>query len=278
MENIMAMNSEDLRKVQLLQLKILKEAHRVCEKHHIKYFLSDGTLIGAVRHRGFIPWDDDIDIGMLRDEYEKFCSICKTELSDEYFLQTMETDPGFVGLYAKLLLGNTVWIEQVDKNCDKQFGVNIDIFPYDVISKNKIKQFFQNKLFVLLKLILRERKKYMVEVPVGIHKQIIYTISRKILNILNDNQLKYLLYKTIVKHCRNNTRKECLVTKFGGNYYRNKNRKSSFEKLISVQFEDAFFPIPAEYDSILINLYGDYMTLPPESKRVNAHDIYSYKF
>ena len=80
----MTISNKDLRKAQLLMLKILKEVHKICEENNIKYFLSDGTLIGAIRHQGFIPWDDDLDIGMLREDYEKFCKIAPQILSENF--------------------------------------------------------------------------------------------------------------------------------------------------------------------------------------------------
>ena len=107
------MERELLRKVQLTQLEIAKEIRRVCEENDIPYFLTCGTLLGAVRHQGFIPWDDDMDVGMLRENYEKFCRIAPEKLKPEYCWQTWYTDP------------NYEWIIKVDPDlviCDGSAG------------------------------------------------------------------------------------------------------------------------------------------------------------
>jgi lipopolysaccharide cholinephosphotransferase len=270
----MQLTPEDLRKVQLLQLRILKEVHRICEKHQIKYFLSDGTLIGAVRHKGFIPWDDDLDIGMLREEYEKFCAVCKDELPEEYFLQTMETDPGYALPFAKVMLTNTTWIEENAKNADKHSGIYIDIFPYDAITKKRIKQILQFIMFDLVKRIINRRKKYFSTKKTW--KTKCFDFFLLFLSAISDKRLKKMLYNIIIKYNCLNKKAGCIVTKFGGNYYKNQNQRTAFETLVLAQFEDSLFYIPTAYHSILTNLYGDYMTPPPVSKR-ETHNICYYK-
>ena len=105
------MEKSVLRRLQQTEFEILKEFDRICKKHNIQYFLDSGTALGAARHKGFIPWDDDIDVGMLRSDYEHFLEICPKELEQKYFLQTIETDPGCPCLFAKIRKNGTIYQE-----------------------------------------------------------------------------------------------------------------------------------------------------------------------
>ena len=118
-----------LRKAQLIMLDELIEVDRICKKYNISYWLDSGTLLGAVRHKGFIPWDDDIDICMLQEDYEKFFSIAKKELNDKYFLQVKETDEMTTSPYMKVRHRDSILIEENFTEKEKfHQGIFLDIF------------------------------------------------------------------------------------------------------------------------------------------------------
>lgn len=116
--------AEELKELQKVLLDILKEVKRVCDENNIDYFIIAGTALGAVRHKGFIPWDDDIDIGMTRDNYEKFIKIANTKLSEEFFLQTMETEEETPFYFAKVRKNKTKFIcpRKITQYLNNQYG------------------------------------------------------------------------------------------------------------------------------------------------------------
>lgn len=129
-----------MNKLQENLLEIVLEIDRICRKHDINYFLDSGTALGAVRHGGFIPWDDDADIGMPREDYEKFITVAKEELNDKYFLQIPETEPNYFLTYAKIRKNNTKYVESATKKIKMHQGIFVDIFPYDVLPQDGAKE------------------------------------------------------------------------------------------------------------------------------------------
>ena len=127
--------SSNMKQIWAVQLDILQEIAMICNKHDIKYFAIGGTLLGAVRHKGYIPWDDDLDIAMYREDYNKFCKIAPKELHNPFFFQTEDTDPGYLLRHAKVRNSNTTAILSIQKDKKYKFnqGIFVDIFPLDRI-------------------------------------------------------------------------------------------------------------------------------------------------
>jgi len=252
----------DLRKLQLHQLEILCELDRICRKHDIKYHLSAGTLIGAIRHKGFIPWDDDIDTEMFYDQYLKFIEVCKTELDqNKYFLQTMNSDPHYNCIFAKLRENNTSCVRLGQQHMKHHHGIYIDVFPLYPSPKNK----FLHKLYF----IIVRRFKVMLRARVGRANEVRpfrrfkYKVYSKIPLKIPQNIIRF-----IVSLCKNDTyftSLGCPVTQ------RLQRDRRDYTQQIEAEFEGHNFMIPANYDKILTQIYGDYMTPPPENERIGRH-------
>ena len=137
------MKENRLRDLQSILLKMLNDITKICDENGIQYFLDGGTMLGAVRHHGFIPWDDDVDIAMRREDYEKFLNVCKTKLNQElYFLQNEQTEKNYIHAFTKIRLNGTHIIEEFSKNVDIHNGIFIDVFPYDNVPDGSIRRMF----------------------------------------------------------------------------------------------------------------------------------------
>lgn len=262
-----------LRDAQLVMLDILKEVHRVCEENDIKYFIVDGTLLGAVRHGGFIPWDDDLDIAMSRVDYEKFRDIAKDKLNKEYFLQTVDTDENYKLYHIPMKVRrNNTRLEEFGEDDEKyHMGIYIDIFPYDPMPKSRIKKFLYKDLtcFIL-------KCKYDAGRMKSINAK--YFI-RKLLNIMTAPITYKVIYKFVKKHYKWGIEDSNDYYNYGGELIWNKDfNKEDFFPVKLIEFEGEQFYGPNRPHSVLEKIYGDYMKLPPEDERTwHAKNIYIIK-
>lgn len=275
------MDAVTLRKVQLLQLKIGKEIKRICDENNIDYILDSGTLLGAVRHKGFIPWDDDMDIAMTRENYNRFIEVAKTGLGGDYFLQTWDTDPNFPMPFAKVRLNGTQYIENVFEKAQMHQGIYVDVFPYDVWpeKKKKQKKLWRSRLY--LQAMIMMKCHYMKFKSNKAWKYILKSIMFTFIKFFSLFHSKKSLIKKYEKNAEmfnsfesDEVFEQTVNFKFG--YW--VVPKTCFENLIKLTFEDDTFKCPENFDEYLTKVYGDYMTLPPEEKRLKGHDIIKVDF
>lgn len=255
--------TEELKQI---QLQIMDDVHSFCLENNIKYFLAYGTLIGAIRHKGFIPWDDDIDIAMPRPDYEKFIRLYKKHKNYQVFEHSINKKYHFC--YAKVADTRTVMNEYMYKK--EQFGVYIDIFPIDGISKrhNQIARSLQ-----LVKFINTKRAIISMHTR-NILKNIVLLLGKIILSTTSIEKLLQKSYEnaTLVNY---NSSDEVGNIAYPTNEKEIINKKY-LEQTIDHEFENRIYKIPQGYDLWLRQLYGDYMKFPPKEQQVTHHNFTAY--
>lgn len=256
--------SEQLQRLHEIEIEILKEIDRVCNELNIHYFADFGTLLGAVRHKGFIPWDDDIDICMLREDYDIFIANAPKLLSKEYVLQHFLVDPGTPTFHAKVRKNGTKFVEEYLKNIPVHQGIFVDIFPYDAISEkpNEMKKYRRN-----IKLLMQLYVSKTVSVSTtekNKSKRLFNTVVRKIINVLLFPVSKKRIYEKLNKEIQvfNNT--GSTLIKCSVNYPQ---LKTDIFPLSKLEFEGFSIPVPRNWHEVLKKEYGDYMKLPPKEKQ-----------
>ena len=268
------MHQEDIQLLQAKLLELLDYIDILCKEHKIKYSLSAGTVLGAIRHNGFIPWDDDLDIMLERNEYTELIRLLRENAKEPFVLQEARLD--YPLYFSKLRLNNTTFIEKYrlrNKYKDMHQGIYIDIFPLDYASKNTF-FFFLQSIFsrILVAQSLFQR---------GYNTA---TIKKKMLMLLSLVFLPFrkTFFNFVVSVKKDKAQGLCDFFGTGGGK-KNLLHLDLLEKTLLKDFCGKKYPIPHNYHTYLSKTYGNYMELPPEEKRQSSlhaqffSDIVDYK-
>lgn len=256
--------------VRLIYIDILSQVHEFCLQHDINYSLAYGTLLGAVRHKGYIPWDDDIDIMMLRPDYERFIEEFNNKGKSRYSVVSYKSDTNFHYPFAKVVDNSTI----NDELGYCMYGIGIDLFPIDKIPENKNKakryqniQYIYWMMYQLKPVKWNKNRDFFKNLIAMISKSFLYFIPYSFLNKqMRNRSLRYAYLENDYNlGCLNGPycKKECMP-------------KEIFTHMRLMPFENSEFFGLEKYDSYLKHCYGDYMQLPPVEKKVSHHDFIAY--
>ena len=260
-----------LEEMKQIEIDIMKKIDKICRENNLKYSLLDGSLIGAVRHNGFIPWDDDIDVMMPRPDFEKLKQILLNNNIENIKYMDCSTQSDCYYVFGKVIDTRTI-LKEKDVYEVKDFGVYIDIFPIDGLpSDDKKREKLMKKVGKL-----RNLRRYAIHTNLSKMNKItnilfkIISIPVKIYGYKRINKKAYNLIKS---YDYNDSEYVTLIYNdisiFKGKYY----TKDFFEKTHYIKFEDTEFSIIDSYDIYLKDLFGNYMQLPPEDKRMSNHSF-----
>lgn len=267
----MELTDDMLKRVQKIELEMLLEVDRICKENNVKYTIIGGTLLGAVRHGGFIPWDDDADVAMLRPEYEKFCSVIDEELDhSRFYFQNMDRTDGYRWGYAKLRRKGTLFVRENQEHMKYAQGMFLDIFPIDGTPDNKIcRKIHKFRCFCVRKILWSK-------VGMKVNRSRILRGVYWLLSMIPEHVVKKMYRGLVLKTNADTTRLVRTLTypappKWDG-YYR-----KWFAETAPILFEGYELEGVKDYKGWLSFEFGNYMELPPEDKR-KTHPVTDIKF
>lgn len=260
---------ENRKRLWKIELDMLEIVDKLCRENGINYFLHSGSALGAVRHKGFIPWDDDLDLGMLRTDFEKFVRIAKEQIKEPYFVQYGMNDGGHICGLLRLRYSNSTGIIKIDKDKNCNNGVYIEIYPFDNIPDGKVSQKIQFMgSLILYHGLLAEyygpmsKNQIICRVIVRLMgKERAYAVWQKLCQKYNSQKTKYINTVALPDYMRE------------GIYRLD---REWVEKVKDIPYEYTMVKVPIEVDKILMLNYGNYMELPPVEERgmIHAHTVF----
>lgn len=238
-------------------LDMIEYLDAFCRENQIEYYMICGSCLGAVRHQGFIPWDDDLDIGMTLENYNKFNDACRTKLdTTRFFWQTLETEPNYYLSFGKIRDIHTTLIDEYNKDIPMTYGVYIDVFPLVGVPEGKFARGMQ-----------KVNRALAMSANINIiNNRFLYHISRAVIRLFGKKHVLSFCTKQATKYSCEDHEIWCSIFD-GDNYDMSSTTRSIMGRPTYVPFENLMLPIPEHYDEYLKHLYGDYMQLPPPEKR-----------
>ena len=267
------MYSYDMKPIWAALMEMYDVFSKICEKHNLRYYVYWGTLLGAIRHKDFIPWDDDFDVVMPREDYEKLIEVAPKELPEHLQFLSWKTNPEFYYVFNKIKHKDENFVETLREQSKLKLstGLYLDIFPLDGAPSSKLGEiFYWSKrrclrsvgLFILL---IKERRFICKYIPLYILGMLFFPFYSK---VKSSDEMNHEIEKWAQSYPYSDDKKSVYcqgdVTFF--------NPPEAFSKAIMMDFcLGRKVPVPHKYDEILRGLYGDYMSLPPEDQRIPKH-------
>jgi lipopolysaccharide cholinephosphotransferase len=265
------LSNEEQQELKKCLLEIYRDVALVCQKYNLNLMLGGGTCLGAVRHQGFIPWDDDIDLNLFRKDYNKLQEIFNKELSDKYFLVEPKMTQTGQRLFAKIIKKNTTFIEMETSILNSANGIFVDIFPIESLPDNKLVRalfLYWANIFTKAITIISEYQLNRRFIKRRHHK-----IIGKLTSFMSFNKW-YLFYDAFISSSKGT--QYCTIPSGRKGVYGEMQPLDTFMPLVKGIFEGMETSIPNNYDKYLANLYGDYMNLPPLEQRHTLHKIIKF--
>lgn len=263
--------NKNIDKLHKKELGIMKYFAEFCEENNIKYYLAYGTLLGAIRHHGFIPWDDDVDVLVSGEDFLKLQKIFNEKAdTTKYFYQTLKTEENYYLLWDKVRLNNTIFVEDGWENNNINNGIFVDVFPLLEYPDNKREEKKFARRYKFLRLLIEtniknNKSRYNNYGTIG-------KILSIVVRILPQKVRNKIVIKNIERFCLYKSNSKYYYSLDGGMEI--KFSKEPFNSMEKVKFEDTEFTVPSGYHKNLTEIFGDYMKLPPEEDRIGHGKVY----